>query len=207
MAGEEYAPRPTRSLATEELPGGWRMKVYCMNVECAPEPEHALVRAALDEAASMLPFSAGGAWRGVPARPSRPSSELRARQLVGGRRPAAPLLLLAAQAPPAPQPDGAASVRVRLGARRPAARAAGPNPARPRGQPPADGRLPHRPLRLAAERLTALLTHLPDHARPRGTSVPLVTVKSRPQRHHRSPALPASPVAGYPVEPVDKVGV
>jgi hypothetical protein len=64
MAGEEYAPRPTRPLATEELPGGWRMKVYCMNVEGAPEPEHALVSAALDEAARMLPSPQGALGEG-----------------------------------------------------------------------------------------------------------------------------------------------
>ena len=55
MAGEEYAPRSTRHLATEQLPGGWRMKVYRMDVEGGSDPEPALVSAALDEAKRVLP--------------------------------------------------------------------------------------------------------------------------------------------------------
>jgi hypothetical protein len=40
------------------------MKVYCMNVEGAPGPGQALVSAALDEAARMLPTPQGGIGEG-----------------------------------------------------------------------------------------------------------------------------------------------
>lgn len=55
MPQENFESRPTRPLGTQELPGGWRLKVYAMKVEAGPDPEQALVSAALEKAARVLP--------------------------------------------------------------------------------------------------------------------------------------------------------